>query len=246
MGKNKKQTILVSLIIIIITLIWVPAQTWAISAGNLVTMTNSARAQAGLKALNTNSQLIFAANMKASDMITKDYWAHTSPDGLTPWYWMKQAGYDYTYAGENLAVDFSDDSTLFSAWMASASHRANVLDPRYQEIGIAAVFGNFQGRNTIIVVQMFGTRATTSNQIAPKYNRTTNQNINISKEPEKVYPPEYFEKSQEQNQTILDDRGLTLLEKIKNTLSDLKKPKVTIPIAIVMPSMAVLPYAIEI
>jgi hypothetical protein len=94
--------------------------------------------------------------MKANDMATKGYFAHTSPEGLSPWYWFKQAGYDFVYAGENLAVNFSDSAEVDKAWMNSPGHRDNILNTKYTEVGIATANGMYQGRPTTFVVQEFG------------------------------------------------------------------------------------------
>ena len=139
----------------------------AYSAGTLVTMTNSARAQEGLGALLTNSALASAAFAKANDIIAKDYFAHNSPDGKTPWDFISEAGYNYTYAGENLSIGYNDASELFSAWMNSPTHRENILNPNFREIGIAVVSGEFQGTQTIVAVQEFGaSQSTNSEQVS--------------------------------------------------------------------------------
>lgn len=158
---SKKYFKLVSLICIltlIFSLVFIPhkAKAESVSAKTLVTLTNSSRASESLPYLSINQNLVSAARAKAQDMIDKDYFAHNSPEGITPWYWIKKAGYSYSFAGENLAIDFSSSSTIHSAWMASPSHRANILDSNFAEIGIAVLTGEFEGRNTIVVVQMFG------------------------------------------------------------------------------------------
>ncbi len=95
--------------------------------------------------------------MKADDMATKGYFAHTSPEGLTPWYWFAQVGYNYTYAGENLAINFNESKDVDTAWLASPTHRANILNSHYTEIGIATAQGMYKGVQATFVVQMFGT-----------------------------------------------------------------------------------------
>ena len=138
------------------------------SADTLVSMTNSARAQNGLGSLSTNSELATAAYNKANDMLTQGYFAHNSPDGKTPWDFIKGAGYDYVYAGENLAIGYTDATELFDAWMNSVTHRENILNPNYREIGLAVVSGNYQGSDTIVVVQEFGSpQEVASEQITP-------------------------------------------------------------------------------
>jgi hypothetical protein len=139
----------------------------AYSAGDLVSLTNSARARNGLGALSTNSALTSAAYAKAEDMLNDDYFAHTSPDGTTPWDFIHNSGYSYAYAGENLAIGYSDASELFSAWMASATHRENILNPNYREVGIAVVSGTYEGAETVVVAQEFGAQESTgSEQVA--------------------------------------------------------------------------------
>jgi len=122
----------------------------------LIDLTNSARRDAGLPTLSPNGLLQQSAQKKGTDMLKNGYFAHTSPAGATPWKWFDQVGYDYVYAGENLAIDFSTAEGVHEAWMNSPGHRANILNPRYKEIGIAVVSGEFQGRTTTIVVQHFG------------------------------------------------------------------------------------------
>lgn len=134
----------------------------AASADALINLTNSSRAQNGLADLTGNDQLTSAALAKANDMLSNDYFAHTSPSGKTPWDFIKVTGYDYTHAGENLAIGYTDDQELHDAWMASATHRANIMNANFREIGLAVVSGEYEGAQTIIVVQMFGTAAGTA------------------------------------------------------------------------------------
>jgi hypothetical protein len=124
--------------------------------GVLTDLTNSERQAVGLSTLKINPYLQEAARRKANDMAIKGYFAHTSPSGITPWHWFGEAGYRYQYAGENLAVNFTDSKDVESAWMRSPSHRANILNKNYTEIGIATSKGTFGGRETTFVVQMFG------------------------------------------------------------------------------------------
>jgi len=122
----------------------------------LVELANMNRQEGSLGRLRTNTLLQRAAELKAQDMAAKGYFAHTSPEGVTPWHWFEQAGYDFAYAGENLAVDFSDSVDVDKAWMASPAHRANILGSSFNEIGIATARGVLDGRETTFVVQMFG------------------------------------------------------------------------------------------
>ncbi len=130
--------------------------TTSITVQALLKDTNLEREANGLPPLNLNPELTQAAQMKAQDMFAKDYWAHVSPDGTTPWYWIKDAGYNYLYAGENLARGFNSSSAVVDAWMNSPEHRANMLSPHYTDIGFAVQSGVLTGTQTTLVVQEFG------------------------------------------------------------------------------------------
>jgi len=100
-----------------------------------------------------------AARQKGLDMLDKNYWAHVSPDGTEPWDFFLREGYVYKYAGENLARDFTNPESAVAAWMASPSHRDNLLSSKYEEIGIAVVEGDLSGQDTTLIVQLFGTKS---------------------------------------------------------------------------------------
>lgn len=122
----------------------------------LVDLTNTDRAAYNIGGLTVNQKLVEAAQAKANDMAAKSYFAHTSPEGIDSWHWFKQTGYDFQNAGENLAVDFSDSADVERAWMNSPSHRDNILNGKYTEVGIATASGSYQGHSTVFVVTMFG------------------------------------------------------------------------------------------
>ena len=127
-----------------------------ISADQVIAITNAKRQEAGLAPLAANEALAQAAAGKAADMFAKQYWAHVSPSGTQPWDFIRNAGYAYQAAGENLGRDFMGSGELVDAWMASPTHRANIVNARYQEIGVAVVNGTLEGVETTLVVQMFG------------------------------------------------------------------------------------------
>lgn len=130
-----------------------------IEANALVDETNQSRVTNDLPELQVSPLLQEAAQEKANDMATKGYFAHTSPQGLTPWYWFEQVGYNFDYAGENLAVNFSDSQDVTNAWMNSPEHRANILSADFTQIGIATAQGIYEGEPTTFVVEEFGTPA---------------------------------------------------------------------------------------
>lgn len=122
----------------------------------LVDETNQQRSESALKRLSPNPLLEAAAKLKANDMATRGYFSHNTPDGKTPWEFLREVGYRYQAAGENLAVNFTDSRDVTQAWMNSPSHRANILNANYTEIGIATARGTYKGQDAIFVVQYFG------------------------------------------------------------------------------------------
>ena len=137
----------------------------------ILNLTNNTRSKDNLKPLSENETLKKAAYAKAQDMFKNQYFEHTSPAGKTPWEFINKAGYDYAYAGENLAIDFDNIETTHIAWMGSPAHKANILNPNYSEIGVASVSGLYNGKTTIITVEMFGTSMfdTTLNNLRIKW-----------------------------------------------------------------------------
>jgi hypothetical protein len=132
----------------------------AVISAALVDLANKDRAEESLSTLTVSELLTQAAQAKANDMAERGYFSHTSPDGSQPWKWIQDAGYEYASAGENLAVNFSDSEKVENAWMDSPGHRANILNAKFTEIGIATAVGEYKGRRTTFVVQMFGTPRT--------------------------------------------------------------------------------------
>lgn len=138
-----------------------------ISVSDLYSLTNQERAANGLGALTLDSQLSSAAVAKANHMFANNYWAHVAPDGTTPWSFIYAAGYNYSIAGENLAKDFNTSNGVVSGWMASQTHRDNVLGTGYNDVGFAVVNGVLLGSETTLVVAMYGARAVAAPTPAP-------------------------------------------------------------------------------
>lgn len=122
----------------------------------LIELTNIERQKKGLSAVLENAALDRAAALKAQNMFAENYWAHFAPSGKSPWDFILGSGYKFTYAGENLAKNFTASDDVVKAWMASPTHRDNLLNPKYQDIGIAVEEGVLNGQKTILVVQEFG------------------------------------------------------------------------------------------
>ena len=181
----------------------------------LVNMLNQTRWNSGLPALTENSKLDKAAQMKAEDMVQKQYFSHISPHGLTPWYWFLQSGYNYKYAGENLAIGFYDSSEAFNAWLNSPSHRENMLNKNYKEVGTAVLQG-YGENNAFVVVQFFGSLK--PEKIAAKVNNTNilPENNPIQENPiaEDTNPP--FEASDDSKKVLQGSTVSGSLEPLTN------------------------------
>ncbi len=133
------------------------ASTVTLTEEGVLAWTNKNREDAALKDLTANKTLSTMAQMKLRDLFGKQYFEHVSPSGVGPGELAKAAGYSYIVIGENLALgNFDGDKALVDAWMASPGHRANILNVRYREIGIAVGQGSFEGKTTWIAVQEFG------------------------------------------------------------------------------------------
>lgn len=161
-GDSVRNIVILIIFLEIITFL-LPMFTHLNTTGNMATvlpavladLTNVERRSQNLPTLTVNPILNKVAEMKAVDMATKSYFAHTSPEGKTPWYWLTQVGYKYQYAGENLAINFSDSKDVTNAWMASPTHKANIVKGNYTEIGTGIARGIYEGKETIFVAQVY-------------------------------------------------------------------------------------------
>ncbi len=134
----------------------------SITASSLLQATNKARSSDHENSLKLNSQLMQAAQAKARDMAARNYWSHNTPNGATPWTFIRAAGYSYAVAGENLAYGFASTSAVTTAWLSSPEHRANLLQDAYQDVGFGIVqAAHFQGHGAeTIVVALYGEPST--------------------------------------------------------------------------------------
>jgi len=167
-----------------------------ITTQKVLDQTNQQRSKLGLPSLKYNSLLSQSAAQKAQDMFANNYWAHTSPSGTTPWNFFKNVGYKYSVAGENLARDFYDTESLMKAWMNSPTHKENIINSKYQEIGIGVVNGTLGGIKTTLVVQHFATPVA---QISSNQQKTKPES-KITPQPEPIV--------QEQQEIISNDSNV--------------------------------------
>lgn len=135
---------------------WLTPDILKVESKEIVTLTNTLRQSLGLEALGENAALQAAAFAKAEDMVVNQYFAHISPEKKGLRYWLSSKGYNYQVAGENLAIGYSNPSAVVEAWKMSPTHYSNLIDPDFNEIGVAMITGNYEGFDTKLVAQMFG------------------------------------------------------------------------------------------
>ena len=123
----------------------------------LLVLVNENRINENLFELKENKMLTESAQKKAEDMAKKGYFSHISPEGLDAWHWFDTVGYNYRFAGENLAVNFTTPQRVLNAWMNSPTHKGNILNEKFSEIGTGVAYGSHKGKYTAFVVQHFGT-----------------------------------------------------------------------------------------
>lgn len=140
------------------------------SNSQLLSNTNAQRSANGKSGLSLNAKLSNAAQTKANDMAARNYWSHNTPDGKAPWYFVEQAGYSYSKAGENLAYGFGTSSETITGWMNSPTHKDNMLDGSFTEVGfgfIDASSYNNSGQQTIVVAMYGQPQVQGASQVAP-------------------------------------------------------------------------------
>lgn len=127
-----------------------------LTIAGIISATNIERKKVGLSELIKDPLLSKAAEIKLQDMFQKQYFQHVSPSGDSVSDVVRKTGYEYIVVGENLALGvFAGDAQVVAAWMASPGHKKNILDSRYQEIGLAVGQGVYQGRKQWLIVQHF-------------------------------------------------------------------------------------------
>lgn len=163
----RRQGLMIVLIAVLITQvtshIWIRnsvlGEQTVVNVPTLLQNTNYVREAEGLSSLTLSVQLSEAAYLKAQDMLEKEYWAHTSPDGVQPWQWFSTVGYSYSVAGENLARNFSSSQSAIDAWMRSPAHRENILNSEYRDVGFSIVQGEMGGKAVSLIVALYGAPA---------------------------------------------------------------------------------------
>lgn len=120
----------------------------------VVTLVNQERAKAGCTALTVDSRLVTAARGHSQDMAIRNYFDHNTPEGVTPWTRITNAGYTFSSAAENIAAGQATPASVMDAWMNSAGHRANILNCNLRNIGVGLAYN---AKHTPYWTQDFGT-----------------------------------------------------------------------------------------
>jgi uncharacterized protein YkwD len=128
------------------SLVFIP-HSQAFSATTIVRLDNKNR----IIPLQIDDRLSFIAQTKANDMVNKNYFDHTTPDGHRFFYFLQQLGYGYQSAGENLAIDYQNSQQVVDAWMNSPGHKANIINPAFTKTGIGIAYRG----NHAYIVQLF-------------------------------------------------------------------------------------------
>lgn len=156
----------------------------SMSITGLLADTNSDRASNGVAPLSLNDKLAKAAQAKANDMATRNYWSHNTPDGQEPWAFVTDQGYSYAKLGENLATGFSNELATVNGWMASPHHRDNLLDSDFTQVGFGfandADYTAAGGGPMTVVVAFYGRPASASPALANLNNSPTPTQIEVA------------------------------------------------------------------
>jgi|SRR3989339_13727 len=155
--RQNKEVLALSLFFILMGVFLLPKVAWlsSITEENIIKLTNNERSENNLGFLSVNELLTSAAYAKADDIMTTGIFQHNFGDRKFS-AWIKEAGYKYSYAGENLAIDFITGEGALKAWLDSPTHKQNIFNEKFTETGVAVVSGRFKSEDTILVVQMFG------------------------------------------------------------------------------------------
>jgi uncharacterized protein YkwD len=122
----------------------------------IINLTNQQRRLMQINGLVKSQVLTASAQAKADSMATQGYFSHNGPDGKTPWQWMMEKGYKPVWGGENLAVSNESMRVVVNEWMKSSTHKKNIANKNFTEIGVGISQGMYQGKEMTFVVQMFG------------------------------------------------------------------------------------------
>lgn len=151
---------------------------------SLLQSTNKLRNAEHKSSLAANSLLAVAAQAKADDMVSRDYWAHTTPEGKQPWSFVDSTGYRYEIVGENLAYGFSSSDEVIRGWLNSPNHRDNLLSNDYSQVGFGiSTSPNFNksGPETVVVAMYAKPGVLANNSIGGVLGQRSTETLGITR-----------------------------------------------------------------
>ena len=121
-----------------------PADTVAAYEQEVFDLVNQIREENGLEPFVYNETLAETARAHSQDMIDRNFFDHTNPDGKSPFDRMRDNGLSYSMAAENIAVGYPSPEAVVEGWMNSQGHRANILGG-CEELGVGLALGGSYG-----------------------------------------------------------------------------------------------------
>lgn len=171
----------------------------------VVELINQEREKQGVGSVTMNEHLNEYARRKAEDMVIRNYFAHVTPDGQMPWDIIDRNKYPYFYVGENLARDFTSVTIAHEALMASPSHKRNILNKKYTDVGIAVVSGTIGGEETRVLVQLFGTQGRQQAPVAVKEEKEKQEQEQEQEQPLRQEQREVMETEEPEEATSTEE-----------------------------------------
>lgn len=117
----------------------------------------SYRKEQKLPPITVSKRLERSAQLKINDMVEKKYYQHSDQNDIESWYFFNQVGYYYTQAGENLAFAATSPWQVFTDWQNSPTHNQQLLDPKYQHMGLAVdcqTFAEYYRGGCLVVLHL--------------------------------------------------------------------------------------------
>ena len=122
--------------------------------GSLLNLINQVRAQYGAPVVANNPSLTNLARSRSADMINRNYFSHTTPEGKNIFNILSENGIGYACAGENIyqcsPASNGSEQAIINSWLSSSSHRANLLNASYRQVGIGIIDGG--GKRVAVIV----------------------------------------------------------------------------------------------
>jgi len=128
----------------------------SISPENIIKFSNEERVKNGVPPLSTNQLLTKAAYKKADAIFKEQSFQHNFGERRFS-QWIRDAGYEYQYVGENLAIDFLSSEGVLEGWKNSPTHFENIINKNFNETGVAVKTDIFNNTRSTLIVQIFGT-----------------------------------------------------------------------------------------